>query len=326
MVIGAWKASDGSTVFTHEIGANELILEDKSEVVDSVLGLIGNTPIVRINKLNPNPNVTIYAKLESQNPGGSIKDRIALSMIEDAEMKGELTQDKIILEATSGNTGIGLAMVAAVKGYRVVLTMSAGMSIERKKILSAFGAELVETDSRRGTDGAIEKAHEMLLENPKLYWMPNQYANPRNPYAHYSGTAVEIIRQVPEISHFVAGLGSTGTLMGVSKRLKEYNPKIKIIGVEPGLNHRVQGLKNMSEAIVPPIFDAARLDRKVTIADEPAYEMARRLVREEGLFAGISSGAAMWAAVEEAKGLEEGTIVVILPDRGERYTSTKLLD
>ncbi len=293
MVIGAWKSGNGNLEFTHENGANELILENKSEPADNVLGLIGNTPVVRINKLNPNPRVTIYAKLEGQNPGGSIKDRIALSMIEDAERRGELTPDKIILEATSGNTGIGLAMVAAVKGYRVVLTMSAGMSIERKKMHAAFGARFVETDTIRGTDGAIEKANEMLKGDPKLYWMPNQYANPMNPFSHYSGTAVEIIRQVPEITHFVAGLGSTGTLMGVSQRLKEYNPKIRIIGVEPKPNHRVQGLKNMKEAIVPPIFDPAMLDLRVTIADEPAYEMARRLAREEGLFVGMSSGAAM---------------------------------
>jgi len=292
----------------------------------NILEAIGNTPLVKINKINPNKKVNIYAKLEGQNPGGSTKDRIALSMILAAEKSGELTHDKIIIEPTSGNTGIGLAMVAAVKGYKIILTMSAGMSEERKKMLKALGAELVETDPAKGTDGAIIKAHEIYNANSNLYWMPNQFNNPSNPLAHYRSTAEEIIKDLPGISMFVAGMGTSGTLMGISRRLKEYNPNIKILGVEPQFNHKIAGLKNMKEAIVPEIYNEAELDKKVVVYNEQAYATARQLAKQEGIFVGMSSGAAMSAAIEEAKIMTSGEIVALLPDRGEKYLSTDLFE
>jgi cysteine synthase len=296
-----------------------------SQIKNNILEAIGNTPLVRINNLCPNPNVTIAVKLEGDNPGGSVKDRPALYMIEMAEKAGLLTKDKIILEPTSGNTGIGLAMVAAVKGYKLVVTMSEWMSMERRKTLSAFGAEIVLTPGPKGTDGAIEKAHEMVKENPDLYYMPNQFANENNFMAHYENTAMEIWNQTEgKITHFVAGMGTTGTLMGISRRLKELNPEIKIIGVEPNMNHKVQGLKNMDEAIVPPIYEIERLDEKVRINDDAAFEMARLLAKHEGVFSGISAGAAMQIAVEKARELDSGLIVVIIPDRGDKYLSTDL--
>jgi len=293
-------------------------------IYQNILQMIGNTPIIKINKLNPNKNVIIYAKLEGQNPGGSVKDRIALTMITAAEQSGELTPGKIILEATSGNTGIGLALVGAVKGYKTVFTMSAGMSEERKKILKAFGAELIETDPAKGTDGAILKAQEMYNSNPEKYWMPNQFDNPNNPLAHYQGTAEEIIKQAPDITIFVAGMGTSGTLMGVSKRLKEYNPKIQIVGVEPQFNHKIAGLKNMQEAVVPKIYDESWMDKKIVVFNEQAYATARELTLKEGIFVGMSSGAAMFGAMEMAKNTDSGTIVTLFPDRGEKYVSTVL--
>lgn len=290
----------------------------------NILDTIGNTPLVKIQKLNPNPRVNIFAKLEGQNPTGSVKDRIALSMIEEAEKNGELTKDKIILEATSGNTGIGLALVAAVKGYKLLLTMSESASEERKKILKAFGAEILLTSAKDGTDGAIEKAYEIARENKK-YWLADQFNNPANWKAHYNGTAEEIWRDTQgKITHFVAGMGTTGTLMGVSKRLKEYNPKIKIIGIEPFLNHKIPGLKNLHEAYKPGIYDKNLLDKKLNVKDEDAYKTARQLTEKEGIFVGISSGAAMFGALEIIKDLNEGLLVVLFPDGGEKYLSTSL--
>jgi len=294
-------------------------------VKENILESIGHTPLVKIRRLNPNPRVTIAAKLEGTNPGGSVKDRIALYMINTAEKTGELTKDKIILEPTSGNTGIGLAMIAAVKGYRMLVTMSEWMSEERRKMLEAFGAEIILTPGEKGTDGAIEKAHELYAKNPELYFMPNQYDNPSNVLAHYETTAIEIWEQTKgKITHFVAGMGTTGTLMGCSRRLKEFNPDIKIIGVEPFKHHKIQGLKNMKEAIVPKIYNPALLDEKINVADEDAFAMTRRLAREEGIFCGMSSGAAFHVAVELAKKLDEGLIVTLFPDRGEKYLSTPL--
>ena len=291
---------------------------------NDILETIGETPLVRINRLNPNNNILITAKLEGTNPGGSIKDRIAFNMLTEAETDGLLTPDKIIIEPTSGNTGIGLAMVAAVKGYRLICTMSEWMSTERRRTLEAFGAEIVLTPGEKGTDGAIEKAHEMYRQNPEKYFMPNQYSNQNNPIAHYNTTAMEIWRQTGgQVTHFIAGMGTSGTLMGVSRRLKELNPEIKIIGVEPNLNHKIQGLKNMKEAVVPEIFDLSRLDNKVNVTDENAFAMTRLLAREEGIFTGISAGAAIFTAVETAKTLDKGYIVVIIPDRGDKYLSTE---
>ena len=289
-----------------------------------ILECIGNTPIATI-ELNPNPSVTLYAKLEGNNPGGSIKDRIALYMIEAAEREGTLNRDKIILEATSGNTGIGLAMVASAKKYRVKLTMPACVSIERRRILEAFGAELILSPSEEATDGAIRLAHKIFSEEPGKYFMPNQFDNEANVLAHYETTGKEIIDQTEgRITHFVAGMGTTGTLMGVSRSLKEFNSDIKIIGVEPVLHHRIQGLKNMTESLRPKIFDPGRLDERCFVNDNEAFDTTRMLAVKEGIFAGMSSGAAMHVALRKSSELKEGVIVVILPDRGDRYLSTSL--
>jgi cysteine synthase B len=289
-----------------------------------ILQCIGNTPITTI-EINPNPNVKLYAKLEGNNPGGSIKDRIALYMIEAAEREGTLTRDKIILEATSGNTGIGLAMVASAKKYRVKLTMPACVSIERRRILEAFGAELILSPADQATDGAIRLAHKILSEEPGKYFMPNQFDNEANALAHYETTGKEIIEQTDgRITHFIAGMGTTGTLMGVSRRLKEFNKDIKIIGVEPILHHRIQGLKNMTESIRPKIFDPGRLDERCFVNDDEAFDTTRTLAIKEGIFAGMSSGAAMHVALRKSSELKEGVIMVILPDRGDRYLSTSL--
>ena len=294
-------------------------------VFSNVLECIGNTPLVRINRLNPNPRVTIYAKLEFRNPGGSIKDRPALSMIEAAEREGTLTPGKIIIEATSGNTGIGLAIVAAVKGYRIVLTMPETASMERQKILRALGAELLLTPGALGTDGAIEEVYRLVRENPDRYFLADQFNNPANPAAHYRWTGPEIFEQTEgQVTAVVTTLGTTGTAMGILKAMKERDPRIQVIGVEPYPGHKIQGLKNMKESYVPGIFDRYALDDIVFVKDEEAFEMARRLAREEGIFAGMSCGAAMAAAVRIAAARTDGTIVAILPDGGDRYLSTNL--
>ena len=291
----------------------------------SILDAIGNTPLVEIKKLNPNPNVKILVKLEYTNPGGSIKDRAARFMIEAGEKSGELTPAKTVLEATSGNTGIGLALVCAVKGYRLLLAMSDAASIERRKILKARGAEILLTPGHLGTDGAIEEVYRLVRENPETYFMADQYNNPANWKAHYHGTAPEIWQQSGRrLTMLVATMGTSGTLMGMARRLKEYNPEIQIVGVEPFLGHKIQGLKNMKEAYCPEIFEKSRLDKKVNIDDEDAFEMTRRLAREEGLFVGMSSGAAMAVACREAETMTSGTLGVIFPDGGERYLSTSL--
>jgi len=292
---------------------------------NSIDKAIGDTPLVEIRGLNPSSKVRIFAKLEYFNPGGSIKDRVAAYMIEQAERRGELTKDKVILEATSGNTGIGLALVAASKGYRLCLTMPESASEERKRILKALGAELVLTPANLRTDGAIEVAYNLMRENPDKYFGTDQFNSADNVGAHYHGTGEEIWRQTEgAVTMVVATLGTSGTAMGVSKRLKEYNPAVRIVGVEPYLQHRIQGLKNMKESYRPGIYDRSRLDEKVNILDDDAFEMARRLAREEGLFVGMSSGAAMYVAAQKARELEEGVIVAIFPDGGERYLSTDL--
>jgi cysteinyl-tRNA synthetase len=291
----------------------------------SILDAIGHTPLVEIRKLNPNPKVRVLAKLEYFNPGGSIKDRPALYMIAAAEKSGELTQAKTVVEATSGNTGIGLALVCGVNGYKLLLAMSESVSIERQKILKARGADILVTPGHLGTDGAIEVVYRLVRENPDRYFMVDQFNNPANWMAHYCGTAWEVWEQTHgTVTTFVACLGTTGTLMGASRRLKELNPAVQIVGVEPYLGHKIQGLKNMKEAYCPEIYQKQRLDRKLNIDDEEAFEMARRLAKTEGLFVGMSSGAAMAVALKEAEGMETGTVVVILPDGGERYLSTSL--
>jgi len=291
----------------------------------NILDAIGNTPLIRIGATNPNPAVAIYAKLEGFNPTGSIKDRIALKMIEQAEQDGALTKDKIIIEPTSGNTGIGLAMIGVVKGYRVQIVMSSAVSVERQKMIKAFGGEIILTDAEHGTDGAIIRTREIIAADPGAYFNPNQFSNEYNKLAHYSTTAQEIWDQTEgKVTHFVSALGTSGTLMGVGMKLKSLNPDIKIIEAHPVRGHYIQGLKNMEEAIVPELYDTSQIDGSVMIGSEEAYEMTRLIVCREGMFVGMSSGAAMLAAVRVAETLECGYIVVIFPDRGEKYLSTDL--
>jgi cysteine synthase B len=291
----------------------------------SVQSSIGNTPLVQLTYLNRQLNARIYGKLEGCNPGGSIKDRPAYYMIEYAEKSGELTKDKIILEPTSGNTGISLSMIGAARGYRVKLLMPECVSTERKHILEAFGAEVVLTHAREGTDGAIRLAQQILEQEPDKYYMPNQFKNQNNVLAHYKTTGPEIFSQTDgQIDVLVAGMGTTGTLMGISKFFKEKKPEVRVIGVEPIKGHSIQGLKNMNEAIVPGIYDPEMLDEKITVEDGEAFEMCRQLATKEGLFVGMSSGAAVVGAVRIAEQRESGIVVVILPDRGDRYLSTTL--
>jgi cysteine synthase B len=292
---------------------------------NDILSTIGNTPMVRINHVIKKPGVEVLAKLEGFNPTGSIKDRIALKMIEQAEAEGSLTKDKIIIEATSGNTGIGRVMIGAAKGYKVQIVMSAAVSIERQKMIRAFGGEIILTDPTKGTDGAILKTRELVEESPDKYFNPNQFSNEYNKIAHYKTTAEEIWAQTEgRVTHFVSALGTSGTLMGVGMGLRGHNPAVRIIEAQPVKGHYIQGLKSLQEAIVPEIYDITKIDESILIDTEEAYEMARRIVHEEGIFVGMSSGAAMLAASRVAEKLTSGVIVVILPDRGEKYLSTNL--
>lgn len=296
-------------------------------IKNNVLELIGNTPMVRINKLNLNPKVSIFAKLEGQNPGGSIKDRIALKMLEQAEKEGKLNKEKTIIEATSGNTGIAIAMIAAVKGYKAEIVMSSAVSIERRKMIASFGTKITLTDGKLGTDGAIKKVRELVAKFPQKYYCPDQFSNNDNILAHYETTAAEIWKQTNgKIDYFVASIGTSGTLMGVSKYLKQKNPKIKVVSAEPVKGHYIQGLKNMEEAIVPAIYDRSKLDKIIMVETETAFDTARQVARREGIFCGMSSGAAMHAALEVAKKEKSGNIVTIFPDRGEKYLSTSLFE
>jgi cysteine synthase B len=294
-------------------------------VAEDILQTIGNTPVVRINKLNPNKNTSIYAKLEGFNPTGSIKDRIALNMIEQAEDEGALTGGKTIIEPTSGNTGVALAMIGVVKGYDVEIVMSNAVSEERKTMIKAFGGKVTLTEGKLGTDGAIRKAKELVRENPDKYFMPDQFSNQYNNLTHYRTTGEEIWNQTEgQIDYFVSSVGTSGTIMGVGKYLKEQNPQIKIVCAHPVKGHYIQGLKNMEEAIAPSIYDPSQIDITVMVNTEDAYETSRQIVKREGIFVGMSSGAAMFAAIDIANKIESGTIVVIFPDRGEKYLSTKL--
>lgn len=293
----------------------------------SIIDSIGNTPLIEIKKTNPVAGVRIFAKLEYMNPGGSIKDRAALFMITRAEESGELTPDKTVIEATSGNTGIGLAMICAVKGYRIALTMAENASEERRRILRARGADIILTPKHQGSDGAIEEAYRLARENPDRYFLTDQYNNEANWQAHYHTTGPEILRQTGgEVDAVVATVGTSGTLMGLSRFFREKKPGTRVVCAEPYLGHRIQGLKNMKESYTPEIFDRSILDETLYIEDDAAFEAARCLARDEGLFVGMSSGAAMAAAVETAKKMTSGTVVVIFPDSGERYLSTDLFD
>ncbi|MBN4068620.1 cysteine--tRNA ligase [Desulfotalea psychrophila] len=291
---------------------------------NTVLDAIGNTPLIRVNRLNTS-NVPIYAKLEFSNPGGSVKERIALSLVETGEASGELTPDKIVLEATSGNTGIGLAMVCAAKGYRCQLVMPESASLERRQIMQAYGAEILLTPAKRSTDGAIEKAYAMAREHPERYYLTDQFNNDANWKAHYDHTAPEIWEQTGgRVTHVVATLGTSGTVMGLCKWFSEHHPEVNIVAVEPFLGHKIQGLKNMKESYRPGIFDKSLPAQIMTIHDEEAFRMARLLARKEGLLVGMSSGAAMVCTLELVENLEEGLVVTIIPDGGERYLSTPL--
>ena len=294
----------------------------------SVLDAIGNTPLVEIVNLwdSAKTGVRIMAKLEGSNPGGSVKDRPAYYMLREAAASGKLVPGKTILEPTSGNTGIGMAMVAAAMGYKIKLTMPTCVSAERQAVLQALGAELELTPGSDRTDGAIRRAHHIMETQGDVYFMPNQFDNPCNCLAHYHTTGPEILQQTGgEIDVLVAGMGTTGTLMGCSLFFKEKKPSVRIVGIEPTLNHRIQGLKNMKESIVPKIYDPGRLDGIVSCSDENAFDTTRDLSLREGLFCGISSGAAMWGALQAAKDLPRGsTVAVIFPDRGDRYLSTEV--
>lgn len=289
-----------------------------------VLKMIGNTPLIELKNLNnSSSNVKIMGKFEGTNPGGSIKDRPAFYMIKKAEESGVLTKDKIIVEPTSGNTGIAIAMIGAAKGYRVKLFMPQCVSIERKHILEAFGAEVVLTPAKEKTDGAIRRCLEIVKEAPEKYYMPNQFENENNALSHYEGTGPEIFSGTGgDIDVFVAGIGTSGTLMGVARYLKEKKPDIKIIGIEPTKGHTIQGLKNMEESIVPGIYKPDIMDEKIMVEDGEAFEITNRIIKKEGLFVGMSSGAALAGALHIAARMNSGVIVAILPDRGDRYLST----
>uniref|UniRef100_A0A7C4QWT2 cysteine synthase n=1 Tax=candidate division CPR3 bacterium TaxID=2268181 RepID=A0A7C4QWT2_UNCC3 len=302
---------------------------------ENILETIGNTPLIKINNIIQKPGVEIYAKIEGVNPGGSVKDRIALRMIEEAEKSGKLTKEKTIIEATSGNTGIAIAMIAAVKGYSVEIVMSDAVSIERQKVIKSFGAKITLTEGQYGTDGAIRKVHELVSENPDKYFHTDQFSNEYNKAAHYSTTAKEIWDDLGDkIDYFVAAIGTSGTLMGVSDCLKEYKKDIKVVSGEPVAGHYIQGLKSMDEAIIPSIYDKSKLDDIIKIDTEEAFRMAREIIQKEGIFVGMSAGAAMLTAKKVAEKIDPSTtlgtspvvIVTIFPDRGDKYLSTKLFD
>jgi len=293
------------------------------------LELIGNTPLLRLERLGAAfPEVEFYAKAEWENPGGSVKDRPALNIIREAERAGLLTKDKILIDSTSGNTGIAYAMIGAARGYRVRLCMPSNVSLERKRILKAYGAEIILTDPMEGSDGAIRKVREMAAENPKLYFYANQYDNPANWRAHYQTTGQEIFAQTEgRVTHFVAGLGTSGTFIGTARKLKELNPQIRCVSFQPDSPfHGLEGMKHMATAIVPGIYDPTVADEDLEISTEESYAMTVRLAREEGLLAGISAGAAMVAALQVAKAVKRGVIVTIFPDSGDKYLSERFWD
>jgi [CysO sulfur-carrier protein]-thiocarboxylate-dependent cysteine synthase len=287
----------------------------------SILDTIGNTPVVELHSLNPNRNVRLLVKLEGANPSGSVKDRVAKYLIEEFEARATAS-DYVLLEPTSGNTGIALAMVSRVKGYQVVAVMPENVTPERRKLLEIFGATIIDSPGNLGTNGSIEVARE--LDRQEQYWVLNQYANEANPRAHYETTAPEILRDVPDIDVFVAGLGTGGTLTGVGRRLKETRPDVMIVAAEPMPGDLVQGLRSLEEGFVPPIFDPSVLDAKILVTSRAGVSMMRRLASEEGIFAGVSSGAILSAALRYSRDMESGTIVALLPDGGWKYLSGEL--
>ncbi|MGH7862337.1 MAG: PLP-dependent cysteine synthase family protein [Candidatus Dormibacteraceae bacterium] len=295
--------------------------------VECITDLVGNTPLVRMHLFEQtNPEVEVWAKWEWFNPGGSVKDRAALSMIEDGERRGVLTRDKILIDSTSGNTGIAYALMAAAKGYRVRLVMSDNVSAERKQLAEAYGAEILYSEGQEGSDGAIRLCRELIERDPDLYFYPDQYNNPANPRAHYEGTGPEILAQTGgRVTHFIAGLGTTGTFTGTARRLKEHNPSVRTIAVQPeDAFHGLEGLKYLPSSIAPGIWDPTLADQIWGAPTEAAYQLARDLVREEGVLVGHSSGAVLWAVRRLLETLDRGVVVVIFPDGGDRYLSTGL--
>ena len=296
-------------------------------IANSVLDLIGNTPIVEVKRLNPNPNLKLYVKLEKCNPGGSVKDRIAKYMIEQGEKSGQLSRQKTVIEPTSGNTGIGLALVCRAKGYDLVLVMPETMSLERRQILISLGAKILLSDGKKGMNGAEDYAHSIINQNPDKYFMPNQFANEANVTAHYETTGEEILQDTKGlVTHFVAGIGTGGTLMGVSKRLKSFNSSIKVIGVQPEVGTAIPGLKDLKTQYVPAIWKQKLVDEIFYVKPQDADDAARLLALQEAIFVGPSSGAIFHVALTKAKEIEQGVMVAIAPDGGEKYLSTTLCD
>ena len=289
-----------------------------------ILATIGNTPVVELQNMSPREGVRIYAKLEGQNPTGSVKDRIALKMIERAERDGEISPSRTILEPTSGNTGIALAMIGRIKGYKVTVVMPENVSEERTQLLEAYGASIIYSDGALGTNGSIDVAHDVIAKHPHDYLMMYQYGNQGNPEAHYEGTGREIVEALPEVDMFVAGLGTGGTLMGVARRLKEHNPDIKIVAVAPEPDDFISGLRRLEDGFIPPILDLNLLDARIMVGSFYAFRTTRDLLEKEGIFAGISSGSVVYAAIRQAERLEQGNIVCLLADGGWKYLSTSL--
>ena len=289
-----------------------------------ILATIGNTPVVELQNMSPREGVRIYAKLEGQNPTGSVKDRIALKMIERAERDGEISPNRAILEPTSGNTGIALAMIGRIKGYKVTVVMPENVSEERTQLLEAYGAEIIYSDGALGTNGSIDVAHDVIAKHPHDYLMMYQYGNQGNPEAHYEGTGREIVETLPDVDMFVAGLGTGGTLMGVARRLKEHNPSIKIVAVAPEPDDFISGLRRLEDGFIPPILDLNLLDARMMVGSFYAFRTTRDLLEKEGIFAGISSGSVVYAAIRQAERLEQGNIVCLLADGGWKYLSTSL--
>ena len=289
-----------------------------------ILDTIGATPLVELQNMSPKEDVRIFAKLEGQNPTGSVKDRIALKMVEQAEADGELSGSRTILEPTSGNTGISLAMIGRLKGYKVSVVMPENVSAERVQLLEAYGARIIASDGSRGTNGSIEVAKDLVEKNPHDYVMMYQYGNSGNPGAHYETTGPEIIEALPEIDTFVAGLGTGGTLMGVARRLKEHNPRVKIVAVAPEPEDFISGLRSLEDGFIPPILDINLLDSRMLVGSFEAFHTAKRLLDEEGIFAGVSSGSVVYGAIRQAERMESGSIVCLLADGGWKYLSTAL--
>ena len=289
-----------------------------------IIDTIGNTPLVQLQRMSPKEGVRIFAKLEAQNPTGSVKDRIALKMIEQAERDGEISANRTILEPTSGNTGISLAMIGRMKGYKVAVVMPENVSVERVQLLEAYGAEIIPSDGSRGTNGSIEVAQELMNKKGSDYFMLYQYGNNGNPDAHYDTTGPEIIEALPDVNMFVAGLGTGGTLMGVGRRLKEHNPDAKLVAVAPEPEDFISGLRSLEEGFIPPILDINLLDSRMLVSSFDAFSTAKRLLQEEGIFAGVSSGSVVYGAIRQAERMDHGDIVCLLADGGWKYLSTSL--